>query len=186
MMKLRRSSTNEEEGNQSGKRSERDQRRGGELCNGGRLLPVPAEVTHRSEEERETEPGRERERERERVTAEASQSLEQQPDGRLSIWRRAREAQTGHLNPEGFHFLQPKSPKKSSRSLQLKRMRKKREEKKIDIKKHKKACGADQPRTSAHQPQHESTVSRGEVSNNAAVPAGPPTARPISGHCLVQ
>ncbi|XP_046729744.1 uncharacterized protein LOC124401350 isoform X23 [Silurus meridionalis] len=58
MMKLRRSSTNEEEGNQSGKRSERDQRRGG-------------------------------------VTAEASQSLEQQPDGRLSIWRRAREAQTG-------------------------------------------------------------------------------------------
>ncbi|XP_046729719.1 uncharacterized protein LOC124401350 isoform X20 [Silurus meridionalis] len=95
MMKLRRSSTNEEEGNQSGKRSERDQRRGGELCNGGRLLPVPAEVTHRSEEERETEPGRERERERERVTAEASQSLEQQPDGRLSIWRRAREAQTG-------------------------------------------------------------------------------------------
>ncbi|XP_046729664.1 uncharacterized protein LOC124401350 isoform X14 [Silurus meridionalis] len=94
MMKLRRSSTNEEEGNQSGKRSERDQRRGGELCNGGRLLPVPAEVTHRSEEERETEPGRERERERERVTAEASQSLEQQPDGRLSIWRRAREAQT--------------------------------------------------------------------------------------------
>ncbi|XP_046729652.1 uncharacterized protein LOC124401350 isoform X13 [Silurus meridionalis] len=118
MMKLRRSSTNEEEGNQSGKRSERDQRRGGELCNGGRLLPVPAEVTHRSEEERETEPGRERERERERVTAEASQSLEQQPDGRLSIWRRAREAQTGHLNPEGFHFLQPKSPKKSSRHVE--------------------------------------------------------------------
>ncbi|XP_046729735.1 uncharacterized protein LOC124401350 isoform X22 [Silurus meridionalis] len=52
MMKLRRSSTNEEEGNQSGKRSERDQRRG------------------------------------------------------------------GHLNPEGFHFLQPKSPKKSSRHVE--------------------------------------------------------------------
>lgn len=34
--------------------------------------------------------------------------------------------------------------------------------------------------------QHESIVSRGEVSNNAAAPAGPPTARPISVHCLRQ
>ncbi|MCI4376350.1 hypothetical protein PGIGA_G00187390 [Pangasianodon gigas] len=57
----------------------------------------------------------------------------------------------GCLNPEGFHFLQPESPKESSRSLRLKRMRER--EKENNIKKHKKACREDQPRTSAHQPQ---------------------------------
>ncbi|XP_053477399.1 uncharacterized protein LOC128605714 isoform X3 [Ictalurus furcatus] len=92
----------EDGGNQSSEGSERDRWRG-ELCNGGRLLPVPAGVTRRSEEERETERGRgresmrnrERESERERATAKASQSLEPQADGRLSSWRGASRAQTG-------------------------------------------------------------------------------------------
>ncbi|XP_053477398.1 uncharacterized protein LOC128605714 isoform X2 [Ictalurus furcatus] len=115
----------EDGGNQSSEGSERDRWRG-ELCNGGRLLPVPAGVTRRSEEERETERGRgresmrnrERESERERATAKASQSLEPQADGRLSSWRGASRAQTGWLNPEGFHFLQPESPKESSRHVE--------------------------------------------------------------------
>ncbi|KAF4090419.1 hypothetical protein AMELA_G00051740 [Ameiurus melas] len=55
----------EDGGNQSSEGSERDRWRG-ELCNGGRLLPVPAGVTRRSEEERETERGRGRESTRNR------------------------------------------------------------------------------------------------------------------------
>ncbi|XP_053477401.1 uncharacterized protein LOC128605714 isoform X5 [Ictalurus furcatus] len=52
------------------------------------------------------------------ATAKASQSLEPQADGRLSSWRGASRAQTGWLNPEGFHFLQPESPKESSRHVE--------------------------------------------------------------------